>query len=285
MKRYRFKYTQILVAIFLIGFGISSCVKERNGLTTLTTVASPGEIAEISQPGFRALAFELSTTPQLVKAYVNVAAPTPVKEDVTVTLALDPKGLELYDTANHASFIMLDPAAYSIPDFKVVIKKGENLGFLPITIRPDKVDLSKANAIALKITDASGRAISQNFQSVIYAILVKNKYDGEYHAKGYFSHPTAPRDIDRDKHMATVNANTVETELGDLGNWLMQLTVNANNTISFKPTGASNTTAALLNDDPVYNNTYDPATKTFKLKYGYPNPGPTRIITEFIKAE
>ena len=275
------RYPEGLMFLVLL-IGLSSCLKNRNSAVTLTDFPTVPEVAEISSPGFHALAFELTSTPQLVNAYVNIASPKPVSQDVTVTLALDPTALADYNSANGTTYQVLASNAYSIPNLTVTIKKGQNLSSLPITIYPDKVDLSKNNAIPLKITDASGRIISQNFRSVIYAIVVKNKYDGDYHAVGYFSHPTAPRAIDRDKHLATLNGNTVETELGDLGTWLMQLTVNADNSISFKPAGAANPTAALISGDPVYNNTYDPATKTFKLKYGYPNPGPTRIITEFI---
>jgi hypothetical protein len=281
MNKTFFKYQGCALFLILL-LSLASCVKDRNGSVTLTDYPTVPEVAEISSPGFHALAFNLTNQPQTVNANVNIASPNPVSEDVTVTLALDPSALANYNAANGTAYTLIDPTAYSIPSYKVTIKKGQNLSSLPIIIYPDKVDLSKANAIPLKITDASGRTISQNFQSVIYAIVVKNKYDGDYHSTGYFQHPTAPRDINRDKHLATINANTNETEFGDLGTWLMQLTVNPDNSITFKPTGAANTTAALIPGDPVYNNTYDPATKTYKLKYGYPNPGPTRIITEFI---
>ena len=280
MNKTYFKYTGAIMMLMMVT--LFSCIKERNSSTNLTDYPSVPEVAEISSPGFHALAFDLTTTPQTLNAYVNIASPQPVSQDVTVTLALDPNALTAYNSANGTNYTMLDPSAYSIPNYKVTITKGSNLSSLPVTIFPNKVDLSKANAIPLKITDASGRIISQNFQSVIYGIVVKNKYEGQYHATGYFSHPTAPRAIDRDKYLATINANTNETELGDLGTWLMQLTVNADNSITMKPTGAANPTAALIPGDPVYNNTYDPATKTYKLKYGYPTPGPTRIITEFI---
>jgi hypothetical protein len=46
--------------------------------------------------------------------------------------------------------------------------------------------------------------------------------------------------------------------------------------------GTSGTTASVqpVPGDPIYNNTYDSTARTFSMKYAYPNPGPTRIITE-----
>jgi hypothetical protein len=76
----------------------------------------------------------------------------------------------------------------------------------------------------------------------------------------------------------------VEMELGDLGIFV-KVTINADNTLTVGPgSGTSGTTAlvAIIPGDATYNNTYDPATKTFKLKYGYPMPSPTRIITEIV---
>jgi len=63
------------------------------------------------------------------------------------------------------------------------------------------------------------------------------------------------------------------------------MTVNSDNTVTISAgPGASGSTALVGNfidaTRPAYNNTYNPATKTFMLSYGYPMPTPTRTITE-----
>lgn len=265
--------------LLLVVAGFTSCLKDKNGITNYTDAGTPPQIAELPTNGFSTVALDLTPTPDTLKVNVNVTSSEPLTSPVTVTLALDQAGLDAYNAANGTSFTMLDASAFSIPNYKVTIPAGSNLSALPVIIYPSKVDLSKNNALALKITDAQGRTLSANAQSVIYSVLIKNQYEGWYHSTGYFQHPTAPRAIDRDKYLSTVNANTVEMELGDIGTPI-DITINPDNTITtLVPQGGSNAGTHLISGDPVYNNTYDPATHTFWLKYGYPT-SPTRIITE-----
>jgi hypothetical protein len=128
--------------------------------------------------------------------------------------------------------------------------------------------------------DKPGYTISANTSTAIAAFGIKNIYEGTYRSVGYFQHPTAPRPINKTKYLFTVNANTVETELGDLGSGTtIIITVNPDNTVSIEPGAAANPATHMITGDPVYNNTYDPVNRVFKLKYGYPSD-PTRIITE-----
>jgi len=86
-----------------------------------------------------------------------------------------------------------------------------------------------------------------------------------------------------DEYISTIGLNSISKVLGDLSGVNINITINANNSVSIVPgSGTSGTTAsvAAISGDGVYNNTYDPATHTFWLKYGYPMPSPTRIITE-----
>ena len=86
----------------------------------------------------------------------------------------------------------------------------------------------------------------------------------------------------QDKYLASVDANTVEMELGDLGaaNTIF-VKVNVDNTVTIAPGSNPNINTAAVNGDVTYNNTYDPATQTFRLKYTYTRSAP-RIITEIL---
>ena len=179
MTKIFFKQLNLFSMLVVLVTAIS-CTKTRNGDNNLTTAPVPGELAEISQPGFHALTFDFTTTPQTVPIYVNIASPKPVSQDVVVTLAPDPTGLADYNTANGTAYELLPSNAYLIADYKVTVKKGQNLDSLKLVIYPDKVDLSKQLALSLKLADASGRLLSKNFSNVVYSIGVKNKYDGVY---------------------------------------------------------------------------------------------------------
>lgn len=215
---------------------------------------------------------------------VRLAADQPAQADVQVTLQVNPNAVSAYNAARGTNYVSLPDNKYTIPSLTVKIPKGSRTGDLAIKAVPNNL-AGTPYALGFSIASVSDPSvkISGNYKTLVAAIGVKNEFEATYKAVGYFAHPTAPRNINTNKYMSTVGANSSESLLGDLAGTFVVLTVNADNTVSIAPgTGTSGTTASVqkMDDDPVYNNTYDPATKTFKLKYGYPNPGPTRIITE-----
>ncbi len=117
---------------------------------------------------------------------------------------------------------------------------------------------------------------------------------GTYTVTGYFFHPTASRAINLTKTITQVSANTYQVDLGDLGGsgYSFQFTLdNSNNLINWVAAGNTppDTQSGFMTaDDPgnlypdsagypgtapwlqsTYNNTYDPATHTLHLHYGY----------------
>lgn len=215
---------------------------------------------------------------------VRLAAEQPAQADVQITLQVDANAVTAYNAAKGTNYISVPANMYSIPSLTVSIPKGSRTADLIIKAVPNNL-AGSPYALGFSIASVSDASvkISGNYKTLVAAIGVKNEFEATYKAVGYFAHPTAPRAINANKYMSTVGATSSESLLGDLAGVYVVLTVNADNTVSIAPgTGTAGTTASVakMNDDPVYNNTYDPATKSFKLKYGYPNPGPTRIITE-----
>jgi len=215
---------------------------------------------------------------------VRLAADQPAQSDLQVTTRLDPTSVNAYNVAHGTNYIVLPPNLYSIPNLTVTIPKGSRTADVKVKAVPHNL-AGVPYALGLTIASASDPSVkvSGNYKTLVAAIGVKNEYEGEYKAVGYFQHPTAPRTINLDKYLSTASANASEATLGDLTGMNIIITVNADNSVTIGPgTGTSGTTATVtkIDGDPVYNNTYDPATKAFKLKYGYPTPGPTRIITE-----
>jgi hypothetical protein len=116
---------------------------------------------------------------------------------------------------------------------------------------------------------------------------------GSYTVTGYFFHPFSPRPIALVKTITKVGPNTYQVDiLGDLTGWGFQFTVDANNNLTnWVATGNTYPSPAsgfMTADNPggftfpgppypgtspwlqsTYNNTYDPATNTFYLHYGY----------------
>ncbi|MFL5740199.1 MAG: BT_3987 domain-containing protein [Flavisolibacter sp.] len=285
--------------LIVVCFALASCLKDKdyeNGL--IQSVRSNGQnqnIIEIQLTAndttqFLHQAFDLSNNDTVIDVIpVVLASPNGATEDIHVTLVANPSLVTAYNAANGSSYNVPSSSLYTVinPGNVVTIPKGSRVGYLQIKLKPNNF-LGQDWALGYTIgsIDNASYIASGNLSAGVYAFGIKNKYEGKYHSTGYFQHPTSPRAINKDKYVSTINANTVATELGDLGSGTqINITINTDNTVNITPgSGTSGTTAAVaaISGDAVYNNTYDPATKTFYLKYGYPNPA-TRIITEVLK--
>jgi hypothetical protein len=113
-------------------------------------------------------------------------------------------------------------------------------------------------------------------------VSVANLYSGEYQSTGVFNHPVAgPRDINRAKTLAPIDAQTVETEFADLGGsgWRMWLVVNGDNTVTLVPKGSASPGTVQFTVDSD-DNTYNPETGIIKLRYKYAGSGGDRVVNE-----
>lgn len=234
MKIYINNWLGLAVSSLLLLTSLNSCVKNRNDLATDFSKLTPiveliaGEPITTGNPvRFRSFALPILTTPTTLNIYVNYAAPGLAPNDITVTLALDPVGLAAYDSNNahlnppaESDYVMAPSDAISLTTTTVTIKKGERFAVVPITVNTSKIDLSQANAIAIKIVDASGVTISANNEHIIYAIGVKNKYDGLYDLRqrttGWAAYGIAdgPTFDWGDMGLVTLSANSVEFSTG-----------------------------------------------------------------------
>lgn len=125
-------------------------------------------------------------------------------------------------------------------------------------------------------------------------------FSGLYQSTGYFFHPTSPRELSLSKPVTKVGLSTYQTTLGDYG-YTFQFSVDSNNNLTnwilLPGTGIENS-GFMTSDNPgeftfpsfqqpgdspwihsTYNNTYDSATKTFYVHYGYNTNGGNGEIT------
>lgn len=200
---------------------------------------------------------------------------------VGIKMKIDKAALDAFNAAHPDDAMEELPASlYTTDPLEFSLGSGEFAKPINIKLDPTKLDLTKRYGIAVSLVDASGHKVRDGLGTAVFNIVAKNEWDGRYQATGEFVHPTAgPRAIDRVKDFVTVGPRSVLGELGDLGGagYFMVLTVNADNTVTITPSGATPNV-----DESYQTNTYDPATKTFNLKYSY-NPAAPRIVTEQIK--
>ena len=271
------KRNKIAIILAFVTLGLSSCLKDDNYVDPKTGTS----FVELPNGELSATGFELSPTATDFLIEVNYAGAETAPGDVVVSLTLDPAAIAAYNSAHASTYELLPTAAYTVASTNATIAKGKRSGFMVVKINTTAIDLTKKYALAYTIKTTTAGSISGNFHTTVFGIAVKNKYDGVYAATGVFNHPTAgPRDIKQDKTLKTVDATTVETTIGDLGS-LMKLSVNPT-TNAVTVIGQLSASQPLI-PVPGKTNTYDPATKTYKLNYQYTGGGGLRVIQEDIK--
>ena len=220
-----------------------------------------------------------STAPASFTFNVKIASPNPPTQDIQVTLAVSDSSLTQFNNNNGTDYVALPSATYKLLTPTVTVKAGTRFAPVSVQILPSQIDATKSYGLSIQIVSATGGAIpSANWGYLVLVPKIRNAYEGNYHSAGTFHHPTAgDRALNADKFLQTINPNTVQTTYADLGGsgYLMWLQINADNTVTVIPKGATPATATQFGT-----NTYNPATKTFTLNYKYPGSGGDRVITE-----
>lgn len=277
----------------VLGVGMAGCLKddaydnrEIQSATGGSTNVVEIRLTATSTINFLPFVFDDSNRDTTVNLIPVALASGPAAQDINVTVTQNNALVTAYNAANGTAFKVPPANLFTIANAggKVTIPKGSDIGYLQLKFVPLSFQ-GEDWALGFEITavDRPDLQISGNLKSGVAGLLVTNAYEGDYKTTGFFQHPTVPRDIDQDDFLSTISARGVSKTLGDLTGTNINIRINADNTVTITPgSGTSGTSASVANiaGDPVYNNRYDPATKTFWLKYGYPNPGPSRIVTE-----
>jgi hypothetical protein len=270
---------KIITATVISAFSLltlAGCIKDDSFFPTDTKEYNRRQIVKITGGGEDIQIVSRDEDPvndefQLIELTREPNNESELNQTLTVKLALDP-------TLIPEGYEALPADAYEIVGgTDVTFQPGEVVKGVQLRVDKSKMDLSKRYAIAFNIADAGGAMASNTAGQAIYEVGIKNEWHGEYQAVGVFTHPVnGPRDIDEVKTLQTVGANAVEAPLGDLGGagYYMVLTINADNTVTITPSGATPDI-----DQKWGPNYYDPATQTFHLHYSY-NPAAPRVIME-----
>lgn len=253
---------------------------------------------------------------------LELIAPKVYSNDLKITVAVDTTLVAAYNATKVAAtdkYNVLPTSAYaSFTTKTVLIKAGQTMSeVFQIEFKPDMIDGSKNYMIPLVIKSIEGAGDDLKAApntGVAYFHFIGNPLAGEYDVTGYFYHPTVPRAFVRPLASAGLTGTlkayspvSLITDLGDLGEvagYAVLLTVpDPSNTTTIQPVTISPLPGGYIS--PVYqwndglpttnpgytagwsrsaecNNTYDPATKTFKLRYGYLGANGYRVTEEIL---
>lgn len=291
----------LMSTAILVGIG---CMKDKlqdDGLTNPDFGGSP-KIIELPGTLDAATAFNTSTVsiPNSSKdttfdvLYVRLASDQPAGEDIKVQLELDPKLVETYNDSAGTGMIAIPPALFAFinSDLTVTIPKGERQGALKMKLVPSTIASGEFGfGFKIKSVSNSGYRISGNFNYSVTSVGVRNKWDGVYEVTGSLVDAVNPAlsSVPGDPYPFEVELRTTGPNsvgmfvVPGIGNYAHLIAGNSyygNYGPVFNIDEATNKVTSVINKfgqpssnnrsaeiDPTGINAYNPATKTFDVKY------------------
>lgn len=234
-----------------------------------------------------------------------------LNQALTVKLVADPSLVTNYNTANGTSYVALPAANYTLLDniSTVTFQPGQATTQIRIRLNKTGLDLSQQYALGFSIADpGSGAVVDPTLKTGVYAIGVKNQYDGHYQVTGSLvdaANATITGNYPMDVYLVTAGPNSVylvDNAIGDVYHSILSGTSLSyygafGVQINFDPSGngkvvsvvnvygqpASNTRSAQL--DPSGANQFNTTTKAMDIKYFMIQPSsvptPPSIRTSF----
>lgn len=267
-----------------------------------------------SNGGLKLIAIDLATTSQtfgVLDVNKDATNEATLSTASKVVITEDPSIISAYNTAHATTYIGLPTTAFTIDpsnpkvgnDYTLTFNPGEFYKQLKITVPNATVlDPNKKYAIGFKISSVEGGKISASENSVLVEVGLKNKWDGVYTVTGTMvdlTSATLTGNYPLTWELRTSGANTLAVydkstgtqthyilssgATSQYGSFGLNVTIDpATNKItnivnSYGQPSSNGRSAAL---DPSGVNAYDPATKTFKIKYYLLQPG-TTVRTTF----
>jgi hypothetical protein len=299
------KWIGLVTGMFLLLISLNSCVKNRNAQgTDFSHLQDHVILLNGGTSGFAASNVAFSGDTATLTITVDLASVNLPTSPVAVTIGVDNPQIATYNAATGKSFVALPDSAFSLASATLTIPAGQQYASTTISFYKANIDGGLSYLIPISIKDASGKALTSNLNTRFFNII-GNPLAGTYSDVGYLYHPSAPRAIAPGfKTITAISATILQVDLGDLGGagYIAWFTVDpaTNKVTIMDPPGYYNATDDFLKQwatlaevvPPGYtpqwagssqiHNTYDPATKTFYLRYGYLGGGGYRATEEIL---
>ena len=280
---------KILIAFVSVSLIATGCLKDKDNNYGIDDTEVKGIAFPKSQIVFGAVS---QSTPQNVNnVVVGLNVQKPAATDVEYTVTSNPAALP-------AGLTPVPAAAFTIPT-SLKIDAGQWIDTVPIVLTNSSLlDPTVTYGIALTINSvSSGYTIAENMKTFVITINIKNIYDGaytvvsgqvtRYSAVGVVENPSTLNGSlagNPDVYLITANANTVTIPPSSVEGGLfwrfgsnsmvagidgIRITVDPTN-----KTTATSAGNATFGNWAGHENSYDPATKTFKFAWRW-NPATT----------
>ncbi len=270
----------IILGFLAVTLITSSCLKDNFG-ENWTSDLSGKMYAQFVKSGFYAHTIAPADTDQFVTVMVNIASDAVPSVENTFTIAMNTAAMDAYNTTKFAADSTFQKyvayPGFTIETPQVVIPAGSRVAYFKIKLsRADTLRISAKYMVPITITNATnGIVIAENLKTALIAVPIANQYEGDYASSGRIHKLTGwDRTWSSNKHLSTVDANTVSYSCADIG-LPCNITVDP---VTHEVTTFFNTDLtydfqfnplSLNMDGQGGDSRYDPATKTFYLFYYY----------------
>ena len=291
------KWIGMVAGMSLFFISLNSCVKNRN--TEGTDFSHLQDHVVLMNSGLSAvsasnIAFNSDTATVTIMA--NLASVNPPTSPVVVTIGVEAALIASYNASHNTSFVLLPDSAYTLTSNTLTVPAGQQYASTTISFYKSKVDPSTSYMLPISITDASGKALSSN-KNTLYFNIIGNPIAGNYmeHWRRWASSDT----INNQQYDFTdpaafaaesptqVAAESVENgalfhiSFTDPGTGLAGLT---NFKVTLDPASWSNFGAVSISQAPVFIKV-DPINGyySFYFKYSLSGGIPRTVVEEFTK--
>ena len=162
-----------------------------------------------------------STVVTVDVADVQFMVRSAVKANATVKVVGDPAIVAAYNTENGTSYTAVPGGLFALKASDIELTPSERKQKVSILINPTNIATGQW-AIGLSITSTSSGEVSQIANKVVIILSVKNKYDGVYHLKGFYTRTdNLPYNgpFETDVEMITTGPNSVAMYWPDFGDY------------------------------------------------------------------
>jgi hypothetical protein len=223
------KRNYLLLSCLLTGLLIvSSCKRDFiYGDITPNTDRIIVEFTNAKQPHSIAMDYTSGTITVDV-AELEFMVRSTVKNDETVKIKSNSDIVNAYNSANGTSYSSVPLNLFGFEATDIVLTPSERKKKIRIRIKPSDVAIGEW-AIGLEIASTSSGEVSQLANKVLLILSVKNKYDGKYHLKGFYTRTDNPPyngPYETDVEMITTGPNSVAMYWPDGGDFYQPFTNN-----------------------------------------------------------
>ncbi len=174
------KWIGLMAATLVLLVSLNSCVKDRNVLgTDFSHIQDHVVLKNGGLVNFSANNVTFNSDTTTFDIIANLASVNLPSTPVNVTIGVDAAQIASYNAANGTDFLPFPSDAYKVMSTALTIPAGQQTATTTVEFYQSKLDPTKSYLLPVAITDASGKALSSNLNTMFFNVI-GNVIAGDY---------------------------------------------------------------------------------------------------------